>query len=134
MGGESGASAQEDLSEGLDEGGETVQEPNAGDDGHDDEPEPEEDVDLLVEDVEGKNAEAVVTFDVSGRTILTEGAFRNLDTVAMKRDALIETLCFMLGGCACGSVSVQPHANLTPFGWLAVRYNGQQWLAVSCHK
>ena len=42
-----------------------------------------------------------------------------------------------LGGCIQDGVRVwlsfcsTKHANLGPFGWLAVRYNGEQWLAVS---
>ena len=41
------------------------------------EPEPDEDVDLLVDNVEWKNAEGVVLLDVAGRAELVERAFRH---------------------------------------------------------
>ena len=47
-------------------------------DGKADEPEPEEDVDLLVDDIEGKNAEAVFPLDSSRRTELVESTFCDL--------------------------------------------------------
>ena len=37
-------------------------------------PEPEEHVDLLVDYVDGQNAECIVTFNVAGRSELVEGA------------------------------------------------------------
>ena len=43
-------------------------------DGDDDQPEPDEDVDLLVDDVQGKNAEAVFLLHGTGRTVVVEGA------------------------------------------------------------
>lgn len=63
LGGKPGAGPQEDLSERSEEGGHSVDQADARDDGHDDEPEPQEDVDLLVEDVKGQHAEAVVSLD-----------------------------------------------------------------------
>ena len=40
----------------------------------DDEPEPEEDIDLLVEDVDGKNTLGIVSLDIAAGTVLVEGA------------------------------------------------------------
>ncbi len=40
-----------------------------------DEPEPDEDEDLLVDDVERQHADAVLDFDGAGRAVLVEGAF-----------------------------------------------------------
>lgn len=57
--------------------GETVQEREAADDSQEDEPEPEEDVDLLVDDVERKHAQTVDPLSCSGRTKLVEGALGN---------------------------------------------------------
>ena len=48
------------------------------DDGEDDEPEPEEDVDLLVDDVQGQHAETVEALHCARRSELVEGAFCNL--------------------------------------------------------
>ena len=45
-----------------------------GQDGKDDEPEPEHDVDLLVDDVKGKDAHGVLSLNRAGGTILVEGA------------------------------------------------------------
>ena len=45
-----------------------------GHDGEDDEPEPEHDVDLLVDDVQGKDAHGVVSLNCAGGTIFVEGA------------------------------------------------------------
>ena len=47
---------------------------DAGDDGEDDKPEPEEDVDLLVEDVHAEDAEGVQGHERPGAAILVEGA------------------------------------------------------------
>ena len=55
-----------------------VQDSQGGDHGHRDEPEPEEDVDLLVDDVEGEDAEAVVPGDGAGGAVLVEGALGHL--------------------------------------------------------
>ena len=49
-----------------------------GDESKEDEPEPESDVNLLVDDVEGKNAEAVFPLDSSRRTELVESTFCDL--------------------------------------------------------
>ena len=49
-----------------------------GDDGEGDEPEPEEDVDLLVEDVHAEDAEGVEPLDGSGPAILVEDALGHL--------------------------------------------------------
>ena len=48
------------------------------------EPEPEEDVDLLVDDVEGEHADPIELLDGAGRTELVEGALGHLD----KQDSL----------------------------------------------
>ena len=53
-------------------------EANGGDCGQRDEPEPEEDVDLLVERVERQNAEAVLDFDGSRMAEIVEGALGHL--------------------------------------------------------
>ena len=45
-----------------------------GHDSQDDEPKPEHDVDLLVDDVEGEDAHGVVPLNCAGGTILVEGA------------------------------------------------------------
>jgi len=45
-----------------------------GDDGHENEPEPHEDVDLLVEDVQGEDAHCVVLLNFTGRAKLVERA------------------------------------------------------------
>ena len=49
-----------------------------GDDGEDDEPEPEEDVDLLVDDVHAQHAEGVETLDRAGASVLVEDALCHL--------------------------------------------------------
>ena len=46
-----------------------VEEVEAGEDGHQDEPEPEEDVDLLVDDVDRQDALGVMSLDGPGRTV-----------------------------------------------------------------
>ena len=54
---------------------------DTSDDGQDDEPEPEKDVDFLVDDVEGEDAEAVELLHRSGRTKLVECALGHLGEV-----------------------------------------------------
>ena len=54
--------------------GADVDEVQDGDDGEEDEPEPQEDEDLLVDDVEGEHAEGVVLLEGAGVTVLVEGA------------------------------------------------------------
>ena len=49
-----------------------------GDDGQDDEPEPEEDVDLLVDDVHAEHAQGVEPLDGAGTSKLVERALRHL--------------------------------------------------------
>jgi len=51
---------------------------DGGPNGESDEPEPEEDVDLLVDDVHGQYAEAVLALDGAGGTVLVEGALGHL--------------------------------------------------------
>ena len=63
---------------GSKEDSDAVDEEDAGDGGDDDEPEPEEDVDLLVDDVEGQNAETVMPFRGAAWPELVETAFGNL--------------------------------------------------------
>ena len=53
--------------------GADVDEVQDGDDGQEDEPEPEEDEDLLVDDVGGEHAEGVVLLQRAGVTVLVEG-------------------------------------------------------------
>jgi len=50
-----------------------------GDDGEDDEPEPEEDVDLLVDDVHAQHAECVETLDRAGASVLVEDTLGHLE-------------------------------------------------------
>jgi hypothetical protein len=50
----------------------------SGDDGEDDEPEPEEDVNLLVHDVHAQHAQGVELLDRAGASVLVEGALRHL--------------------------------------------------------
>ena len=54
---------------------------DTSDDGQDDEPEPEEDVDLLVDDVEREDAETVKLLHRPGRTKLVECALGHLEHV-----------------------------------------------------
>ena len=51
---------------------------DASPDGEADEPEPEEDVDLLVDDVDRQDAQPVVVHDRSRRPVLVEGALGHL--------------------------------------------------------
>ena len=51
---------------------------DGGPDGEGDVPEPEEDVDLLVDDVHGQDAEAVLVLHRAGGTVLVEGALGHL--------------------------------------------------------
>jgi hypothetical protein len=46
-------------------------------------PEPQEDVDLFVDDVLGENAEAVLVLDSTGGTVLVERALRHLLSIIM---------------------------------------------------
>ena len=50
---------------------------DGGDDGEDDEPEPEHDVDLLVEDVHAQHAERVEPLDGARASVLVEDALRD---------------------------------------------------------
>ena len=52
---------------------------NSRDDSNEDEPKPEEDIDLLVDDVERKNAETVNSLYGARGTILVERAFSHLN-------------------------------------------------------
>lgn len=51
---------------------------NGRPDGHNDEPEPQENVDFLVDDVHGQNAQSIAEFDRSRRTIQVERALSDL--------------------------------------------------------
>ena len=53
---------------------------DGGDDGEDDEPEPEHDVDLLVEDVHAQHAQRVEPLDGAGASVLVEDALRDRQT------------------------------------------------------
>ena len=59
-------------------GPQAVDDLDAGDDGEDDEPEPQEDVDLLVHDVDGEDAEAVELLHRAGGAVLPQRAFSDL--------------------------------------------------------
>ena len=60
------------------QGKKPVDQENSGDNGNKDQPEPDEDKDLFVDDVQGENAESILLFNGSGRTILVEGTFGHL--------------------------------------------------------
>lgn len=63
-----------DLPEaGYGDHGDDVDDVDAGDDGEDDEPEPESDIDLLVDDVESQDTHGVVFLDCAGGSIFVEG-------------------------------------------------------------
>lgn len=51
---------------------------NSSPDGDKDEPEPNEDVHLFVDDVHGKNAKTVLVLDRSRGTVFVKGAFGDL--------------------------------------------------------
>jgi len=59
------------------DGDETVDERNSRNGRDNDKPEPKEDVNLFVDDVERENTKTVVVDDLSGRTIFVERAFRD---------------------------------------------------------
>ena len=66
---------------GSEEDSDAVDEEDAGDGGDDDEPEPEEDVDLLVNDVEGQHAQAVMSLRGPTRPELVEAALGHLEII-----------------------------------------------------
>lgn len=69
------SSPKEDLAEsGRKHDDEAVDDLDAGDDAHDDEPEPQEDVNLFVNDVQGQDAQTVELLDRTGRTEFVERA------------------------------------------------------------
>ena len=55
-----------------------VEKSNSGNNGHNNKPEPEEHVNLLVDKFEGEYAETLVWHNVTTRTVLVEGALGNL--------------------------------------------------------
>ena len=55
-----------------------IQEEDAGDGSDNDEPEPEEDIQLLIDNVEGEDAESIVSLDSAGRSKLVKTALSNL--------------------------------------------------------
>lgn len=59
-------------------GEEPPDEPNSSSNGENDEPEPEDGVDLLVDDVEGHDAEGVELLYAAGGAVLVEGALGDL--------------------------------------------------------
>ena len=63
-----------DSEAGDHEDNQSVEDWDRGEDGNANKPEPEEDIDLLVDDVEGKNAEAVMSGDCSGGSIFVKCA------------------------------------------------------------
>lgn len=56
---------------------ESVDERDSRDNRDNDEPKPQEDVDLLIDDVEGEDTEPVVVDDIPGRSVLVEGTLGN---------------------------------------------------------
>ena len=54
---------------------------NCSKDAKNDEPEPEEHIDLFVDDVEGKNTKTIKLLHCSRRTKLVEGAFCDLEKI-----------------------------------------------------
>ena len=66
---------------GSEEDSYAVDEEDAGDGGDDDEPEPEEDVDLLIDDVEGQHAQAVMSLRGPARPELVEAALGHLGII-----------------------------------------------------
>ena len=56
----------------------TVDKPDCGDGSEKDKPEIEKDVDLLIDDIQGKNTEGVMLLNCSRRTVFVESAFGNL--------------------------------------------------------
>ena len=66
---------------GSKEDSDAVDEEDAGDGGDDDEPEPEEDVDLLINDVEGQHAQAVMSLRGATRPELVEAALGHLGII-----------------------------------------------------
>ena len=70
---------------GPEEDPEAVEEEHTGDGGEEDEPEPEENVDLLVNDVERENTQTVMTLHSSRGSKLVKTAFCNLREDNSKR-------------------------------------------------
>ena len=71
---------------------------NGSDDSQSNEPEPEEEVDLLVDDVDWEDAETVKLLDTSGGTVLVEGALGHLEMMTVMAQVLlvlipVSTLC-----------------------------------------
>ena len=60
------------------DGEEPVDQPDTGDRGQEDEPEVEEDVDLLIDDVQRENTQSVVGLDGAGWSVLTKSTLRDL--------------------------------------------------------
>ena len=58
--------------------GDPVHEEGSGDGGEGHQPEPEENKDLLIDDVQGEHAQAILFLNSSGRTVLVEGALGHL--------------------------------------------------------
>jgi len=55
--------------------GDDIYDVDACDDGKNDEPEPESDIDLLIDDVEGEDAHGIVLLNCTWRSVFVEGAF-----------------------------------------------------------
>ena len=64
---------------------ESVDQPDAGDGGEKYEPEIDEDVDLLIDDVEWENTESVVVLDSPGRSVLAELTLGNFGEDSVHR-------------------------------------------------
>ena len=63
---------------GPEDDGDTVEEEDASDGGHHNEPEPEEDVDLLIDDVQRQDTEPVMSLGGAARTKLVKTALGDL--------------------------------------------------------
>ena len=82
---------------GTEEYSDAVDEEDAGDGGHNDEPEPEEDVDLLVNDVEGQHAQAVMSLRRPTRPELVEAALGHLGIIIIIINITIIIIIITLG-------------------------------------
>lgn len=70
---ESGSRSQSSVSKVREEDdGHSVDQDDSGNNGNQNKPEPEEDVNLLIDDVEGKNTEGIMLLDISWRPISME--------------------------------------------------------------
>lgn len=77
--GEAGAGAEQEVAElGTRHHGDPIDQRDAGQDAQDDEPEPEEHVDLLVDNIQRQHAQSVELLHVAGGTVFVEGTLGHL--------------------------------------------------------